>query len=495
MVSSTSATLPPGSASVGSPMDSGSKTTGASARKSVSSDDAQNQQNVLATPAIAPDQNSNPLLLGLFCLPAQILSSDMGASIEDSTGQNSDVAGETATVQSQPLKGNSAAESVEVSMAVPESPEMKKGQPGDFSASTPISLAATPADNTSFPFASQSVNPDSLRAVTDSPEAPGNGPLATPVAEQGTVHRSQPVNSHSSISSPMLPVFTLAIRPAQQTTEPQMLPQQQSEIPQEPAATINVSNVSPVSQSAPDHSAVNIAGNSMQNTPGVTATSSSAPAPNTSVNDTAGTSATAIPGTAAVKQDFGGSSADSNSGGSQSNDRQGMAAVIEPSVQSDSRTPVGTQFQVPESRPVTEYAQSEPTASTHGNAPVTDIRLQVDGAANQHVNVRFVQQVDGIRVTVRSNDPVLTQSLQDRIPELTTRLDQHHYQTEALLPEHSDSAHFNQPNPGGNLQQDLSGRHNSSAGQGNSQNKQNQQQGQQTWDEDEEFSSLLELRR
>ena len=56
---------------------------------------------------------------------------------------------------------------------------------------------------------------------------------------------------------------------------------------------------------------------------------------------------------------------------------------------------------------MTEYVHAEQTGTTPANAAVTDIRLQVDGAANQHVDVRLVQQADGLHVSVRSNDPVI----------------------------------------------------------------------------------------
>ena len=180
---------------------------------------------------------------------------------------------------------------------------------------------------------------------------------------------------------------------------------------------------------------------------------------------------------------------DPKSGSTQTSDRQPMAPILEtavtpPSNSSDNPTSASA---APHSG--ADYTHADEGLNAHGGAPVTDIRLQLDGTANQQVSVRLVQQADGLRVTLRSNDPELTQALQERVPELTMRLDQHHYQTEVLMPERADAQHFAQPNSNTNSQQDLSGRNQSSSGQGNQGNKQNQQRKQQSWDED--FATLL----
>jgi hypothetical protein len=280
----------------------------------------------------------------------------------------------------------------------------------------------------------------------------------------------------------MQPVFTLAIRT--QTG------QDQQSTPQQPdTATAN----SPITTATPQNNDT-----LTQNAEGVTASSNTSELEsiqnNVSSNAVA-TSPGAMSFRAALVENFAGSDPDSKSNDEQPGGKQTLAELAGSAAPSGSMSSAGTQFQAVESRPVTEYVATDQTATTQTHAPMSEIRLQVDGGANEHVNVRLVQQTDGLRVTVHSSDPALTQSLQEHVPELTTRLEQHHYQTEVLLPGHNDSGHLNQSNSGANPQQDSSGRNHGSAGQGNPHNKQNQQQRQQARKEEENFASLLGSRR
>jgi hypothetical protein len=177
------------------------------------------------------------------------------------------------------------------------------------------------------------------------------------------------------------------------------------------------------------------------------------------------------------------------SGGSQGSDKQPMPSILETPFAPAASSSDNPTSASPVAHSGPDYARADEAPNVHTGAPVSDIRLQLDGASNQQVSVRLVQQADGLRVTVRSNDPELTQALQERVPELTMRLDQHHYQTEVLMPERADAQHFAQSNSNTNPQQDSSGRNHGSPGQRNQENRQNQQEKQQTWDED--FATLL----
>ncbi len=161
-----------------------------------------------------------------------------------------------------------------------------------------------------------------------------------------------------------------------------------------------------------------------------------------------------------------------------------------------SMLPVAEAGQVQSSglRTATEYVEHDQPAPTHSSGTISDIRVQLNGDANQHVSLRLVQQGDGLRVIVRSNDPVLTQTLQERVPELTTRLDQHQYQTEVVLPDSSNGQHFASADGRPNAHDNGLARHSGSSSQQNSQGKQNQQQKRQVW-EQLNFSTLLATRR
>lgn len=62
------------------------------------------------------------------------------------------------------------------------------------------------------------------------------------------------------------------------------------------------------------------------------------------------------------------------------------------------------------------------------------LRVQFVGDNNQRVDVRLGDASGQLRVSVRSTDAALTQTLQDRLPELTARLGDQHFHTEVWMP-------------------------------------------------------------
>jgi hypothetical protein len=74
-----------------------------------------------------------------------------------------------------------------------------------------------------------------------------------------------------------------------------------------------------------------------------------------------------------------------------------------------------------------------PEAGANAGA-VRDVRLQIAGSDNQRVDVRVMDRGGELRVSVRADDPSLVRSLQDNVAELSTRLDQAHFQSEVWTP-------------------------------------------------------------
>jgi hypothetical protein len=68
------------------------------------------------------------------------------------------------------------------------------------------------------------------------------------------------------------------------------------------------------------------------------------------------------------------------------------------------------------------------------NEPVRNVHMQLSGDDNQHVDVKLVDRGGELRVSVKAGDTNLAQSLQDHMPELTTRLDQQRFRTEVWSP-------------------------------------------------------------
>jgi hypothetical protein len=74
-----------------------------------------------------------------------------------------------------------------------------------------------------------------------------------------------------------------------------------------------------------------------------------------------------------------------------------------------------------------------PPAPTANNT-IRDIRMQVTGSDDQRVDVRVMDRGGELRVSVRADDPSLVRSLQDNVADLSTRLDQAHFQSEVWAP-------------------------------------------------------------
>ncbi len=92
--------------------------------------------------------------------------------------------------------------------------------------------------------------------------------------------------------------------------------------------------------------------------------------------------------------------------------------------------------------------------------PARQIHVQVTGDGNQRVDLRVIQRDGSMSVSVRAADPNLSRTLQEHMPELTTRLEADHFHTETWVPRSNASASssFEQRNsdsntgysPGGN---------------------------------------------
>jgi hypothetical protein len=73
-------------------------------------------------------------------------------------------------------------------------------------------------------------------------------------------------------------------------------------------------------------------------------------------------------------------------------------------------------------------------------APARQIHVQVAGDGNQRVDLRVIERDGTMSVSVRSADPNLSRTLQDHMPELTTRLEAEHFHTETWVPRSSASS-------------------------------------------------------
>jgi hypothetical protein len=63
------------------------------------------------------------------------------------------------------------------------------------------------------------------------------------------------------------------------------------------------------------------------------------------------------------------------------------------------------------------------------------LRVQFTGDNNQKVDVRMGDAGGALRVSVRSTDAGLTQTLQTNLPELTANLGSQHFHTEVWMPQ------------------------------------------------------------
>jgi len=79
-------------------------------------------------------------------------------------------------------------------------------------------------------------------------------------------------------------------------------------------------------------------------------------------------------------------------------------------------------------------ADIDQTPAHPANNTIRDIRMQVIGSDDQRVDVRVMDRGGELRVSVRADDPSLVRSLQDNVADLSTRLDQAHFQSEVWTP-------------------------------------------------------------
>jgi hypothetical protein len=140
-------------------------------------------------------------------------------------------------------------------------------------------------------------------------------------------------------------------------------------------------------------------------------------------------------------------------------------------------------------------AAAEPTPATVAepetagqNAAVRNVRLQLAGDNNQRVDIRLVDVGGEMRVSVRAGDTKLAQTLQEHIPDLSSRLNQQSVRAEIWSPRTENTSQNGGANAGGQ-----SSRGGDSQGQGGQQQRQGngrQQQNQPDWvDELENYSS------
>jgi hypothetical protein len=133
-------------------------------------------------------------------------------------------------------------------------------------------------------------------------------------------------------------------------------------------------------------------------------------------------------------------------------------------------------------------AEVEPKQAAPTNEPLRNMHIQLSGDNNQRVNVQLVDRGGELRVSVKSPDPVLSQTLQQHMPELTSRLQQQSYRTEVWMPKESASSSSNNSNSNGS----------SNPGYGNPggrQNGQQQQQDRPEWLDDLEDNPRRTTRR
>ncbi len=110
---------------------------------------------------------------------------------------------------------------------------------------------------------------------------------------------------------------------------------------------------------------------------------------------------------------------------------------------------------------------------------VNNVHLHLTGDNNQRVDVRLVDYNGELRVSVRTGDTNLAQSLQERMPELTSRLDTQHFRSEIWTPSiagatktETNGSSFSGANAGGSANYgDNTGRQGNSRGQNGNSNQ------------------------
>lgn len=88
-------------------------------------------------------------------------------------------------------------------------------------------------------------------------------------------------------------------------------------------------------------------------------------------------------------------------------------------------------FEVPETAKASE-PEPEPASVTAPPAKYVSVRLAGDGT--QRVDFRVIERDGIMSVSVKSADQALNRTLQEHMPELTTRLESEHFRTEVWVP-------------------------------------------------------------
>jgi len=107
---------------------------------------------------------------------------------------------------------------------------------------------------------------------------------------------------------------------------------------------------------------------------------------------------------------------------------EGVPLVPEPSKAPQTRTEVTEPSQAPAVSPETEV----PSAAQ--SQPIHEISLRLAGTASSHVDVQVAERSGKVQVAVRTADQDLAKSLQGNLGELTARLEEKGFRTEAWTP-------------------------------------------------------------
>jgi hypothetical protein len=154
-------------------------------------------------------------------------------------------------------------------------------------------------------------------------------------------------------------------------------------------------------------------------------------------------------------------------------------------------TPSGSVEQFATARADTAHAIDQPvsvrsadvdqTPAPSANNTIRDVRLQVTGSDDQRVDVRVMDRGGELRVSVRADDPSLVRSLQDNVADLSTRLDQAHFQSEVWTPRTQAISQTDSASTNGRT---FSNGGETSGGSGQGQQQNGRQQQQPAWMDD-----------
>jgi hypothetical protein len=137
-----------------------------------------------------------------------------------------------------------------------------------------------------------------------------------------------------------------------------------------------------------------------------------------------------------------------------------------------------------QNEPQAQSSQAQSTTMTENEKPITEksepvrnIQVQLAGENSERVNLKMMDVGGELRLSVRTSDPALAQALQDRMPELTGRLEQQNYRTEVWTPRVAASEQSNASHSGASSSQaDSSPHEHDQPGR-----RQNQQRNQPDW--------------